>query len=191
MYDNEEEQKDTGLSTKKIAFMLAGVVFIIMIVVISIMSCSKKDEVQNQSELVSQVDDNYVQNKEKTQEGVEERDEVKDAEDPMGNDDVENVSNVDGNKDKNNAVIEVENIPVGNISDCESLISDKKYFIINDSTYVYALSLLMPIGKDGEYSVIDYFCSKATFDDVHEGESLKVQYSKDGSGRVAIMGISK
>ena len=71
----------------------------------------------------------------------------------------------------------------------DALIAGKDSFILNGQSYAYSISIIFP--RDGEYEIVNYFCPKKTYDAVNTGESIKVDYQLDESGKISITSISK
>lgn len=84
---------------------------------------------------------------------------------------------------------EVDAVNIENRYTSDALVSSKKMYLLDDSSYVYSLELLFPVGS--EYRTVKYLCSVASWNSVSMNESISVEYGLDDHGRVIILGLAK
>ena len=209
--DNLEEdtqegtQEESKSSLKKAGLFLALFVFIIIIVMISIRSCSiklkqSKDASQNSANEDTVGFDVNLE----TTEGISDETENSDVDtEKSAVSDTEKVvpsteesvasesSEIASSTDESNSteLLEVGTPSLGSEEQTSVIVSGKQVYTLDNSSYVYTVSLIFPNGED--YEVVKYFCSKRTYDGVSQGETVNVTYQRDANGLISITTISK
>ena len=84
----------------------------------------------------------------------------------------------------------VDKVEVLGTYEANVLVSAKSVYKVGNSSYAYALSMIIPIEGKG-YQLIDYLCSVSTWNSVNAGDSIVVTYGLDENGIVVVKGLSK
>lgn len=84
----------------------------------------------------------------------------------------------------------VDKVEVLGTYEANVLVSAKSVYKVGNSSYAYALSMIIPIEGKG-YQLIDYLCSVSTWNSVSAGDSIVVTYGLDENGIVVVKGLSK
>lgn len=71
----------------------------------------------------------------------------------------------------------------------DALISSKSIYLSDDGSYVYSLSLLIPMGEG--YRSVEYMCSVSSWKAVEMNESISVEYGMDSNGNIIILSLMK
>lgn len=71
----------------------------------------------------------------------------------------------------------------------DALISSKSIYLSDDGSYVYSLSLLIPLGEG--YRSVEYMCSVSSWKAVEMNESISVEYGMDSNGNIIILSLMK
>lgn len=150
----------------------------------------KENKDKEESEKVKEDSKNTVSNTEKS--GIDEE-ETPSVESSRENVDSVNTSNSNGvssnSTNSNNSFIEIGEPVLGESITVNALVSSKKSYLVDGKSYAYSIGVLLP-NEDG-YDIVNYYCPKKTYDAVSSGESIKVDYQVDESGKVSINSISK
>lgn len=205
------------MSMKKAGITIFSLLIIFIIILLTVRGCtiskkSEQKEVQNnQPEVVLQEKNNTTEKEntdkeesEKVEEGNKntssntvkngvEEEEISSIEDPRENADSTNTSNTNGvasnYTDSTNSFIEIGEPVLGESITVNALVSSKKSYLVDGKSYAYSIGVLLP-NEDG-YDIVNYYCPKKTYDAISSGESIKVDYQVDESGKVSINSISK
>ena len=150
----------------------------------------KENKDKEESEKVKEDSKNTVSNTEKS--GIDEE-ETPSVESSRENSDSVNTSNSNGvssnSTNSNNSFIEIGEPVLGESITVNALVSSKKSYLVDGKSYAYSIGVLLP-NEDG-YDIVNYYCPKKTYDAISSGESIKVDYQVDESGKVSINSISK
>ena len=150
----------------------------------------KENKDKEKSEKVKEDSKNTVSNTEKS--GIDEE-ETPSVESSRENVDSVNTSNSNGvssnSTNSNNSFIEIGEPVLGESITVNALVSSKKSYLVDGKSYAYSIGVLLP-NEDG-YDIVNYYCPKKTYDAISSGESIKVDYQIDESGKVSINSISK
>lgn len=150
----------------------------------------KENKDKEESEKVKEDSKNTVSNTEKS--GIDEE-ETPSVESSRENVDSVNTSNSNGvssnSTNSNNSFIEIGEPVLGESITVNALVSSKKSYLVDGKSYAYSIGVLLP-NEDG-YDIVNYYCPKKTYDAISSGESIKVDYQIDESGKVSINSISK
>ena len=150
----------------------------------------KENKDKEESEKVKEDSKNTVSNTEKS--GIDEE-ETPSVESSRENVDSVNTSNSNGvssnSTNSNNSFIEIGEPVLGESITVNALVSSKKSYLVDGKSYAYSIGVLLP-NEDG-YDIVNYYCPKKTYDAISSGESIKVDYQVDESGKVSINSISK
>lgn len=150
----------------------------------------KENKDKEESEKVKEDSKNTVSNTEKS--GIDEE-ETPSVESSRENVDSVNTSNSNGvssnSTNSNNSFIEIGEPVLGESITVNALVSSKKSYLVDGKSYAYSIGILLP-NEDG-YDIVNYYCPKKTYDAISSGESIKVDYQVDESGKVSINSISK
>jgi hypothetical protein len=150
----------------------------------------KENKDKEESEKVKEDSKNTVSNTEKS--GIDEE-ETPSVESSRENADSVNTSNSNGvssnSTNSNNSFIEIGEPVLGESITVNALVSSKKSYLVDGKSYAYSIGVLLP-NEDG-YDIVNYYCPKKTYDAISSGESIKVDYQIDESGKVSINSISK
>lgn len=150
----------------------------------------KENKDKEESEKVKEDSKNTVSNTEKS--GIDEE-ETPSVESSRENADNVNTSNSNGvssnSTNSNNSFIEIGEPVLGESITVNALVSSKKSYLVDGKSYAYSIGVLLP-NEDG-YDIVNYYCPKKTYDAISSGESIKVDYQVDESGKVSINSISK
>lgn len=205
------------MSMKKAGITIFSLLIIFIIILLTVRGCtiskkSEQKEVQNsQPEVVLQEKNNTTEKEnidkeesEKVEEGNKntssntvkngvEEEEISSIEDPRENADSTNTPNTNGvasnYTDSSNSFIEIGEPVLGESITVNALVSSKKSYLVDGKSYAYSIGVLLP-NEDG-YDIVNYYCPKKTYDAISSGESIKVDYQVDESGKVSINSISK
>lgn len=208
------EMEENRSSLKKYGIIVAILVLLLIISLLSLHSCSisKKDDVTTPSNVEDSValipEEGGISGEEEDAtkveevEGVESQ-EVLEAEESEG-DIPQSESSVESETttEKENAnvpsvedditgagLLEVDEPALGKLLETSVIVSGKKVYKVNDNGYAFSVSLIFP--SNGEYEVVEYFCSKKIYDGVVDGETITASYQVDAEGHVAITSISR
>ena len=150
----------------------------------------KENKDKEESEKVKEDSKNTISNTEKS--GIDEE-ETPSVESFSENSDSVNTSNSNGvssnSTNSNNSFIEIGEPVLGESITVNALVSSKKSYLVDGKSYAYSIGILLP-NEDG-YDIVNYYCPKKTYDAISSGESIKVDYQIDESGKVSINSISK
>lgn len=150
----------------------------------------KENKDKEESEKVKEDSKNTLSNTEKS--GIDEE-ETPSVESSRENVDSVNTSNSNGvssnSTNSNNSFIEIGEPVLGESITVNALVSSKKSYLVDGKSYAYSIGVLLP-NEDG-YDIVNYYCPKKTYDAISSGESIKVDYQVDESGKVSINSISK
>lgn len=205
------------MSMKKAGITIFSLLIIFIIILLTVRGCtiskkSEQKEVQNsQPEVVLQEKNNTTEKEntdkgeyEKVEEGNKntssntikngvEDGEISSIEDHRENADSTNTPNANGvasnYTDSSNSFIEIGEPVLGESITVNALVSSKKSYLVDGKSYAYSIGVLLP-NEDG-YDIVNYYCPKKTYDAISSGESIKVDYQVDESGKVSINSISK
>lgn len=92
--------------------------------------------------------------------------------------------------EKGSGLQEVAEPVLGELQQTTAMVSSKKVYNINDSSYAYAISLVLLTGENQTTSV-EYFCPRKTYDALSTADSVTVQYQVDSNGIISVASVSK
>lgn len=84
---------------------------------------------------------------------------------------------------------EVAEPVLGELKSTTAMISSKKIYNLDNTSYAYSITLVLLTGEN-ETTSVEYFCPKKTFDAVSTADSVTAQYQVDSNGIVSIATIS-
>lgn len=154
------------MSIKKAGIILSSLVLVVIIVLITIKGFSINKKVE---------DVNTEDNKQKQEVSIE----------PSTGTN----SNINSNSTGAPSFKEVVDPTLNELASINALVSSKKAFITNDNSYIYSVGVLVPNGE--EFTIVNYYCPKKVYDSVSMGDSVKVDYQLDDSGRISIYSINR
>lgn len=73
----------------------------------------------------------------------------------------------------------------------QAVVSSKSIFLSDSGSYVYEVDFLVLTDDNGEYSTFSYFCPKTTYDALTKGDSVNVEYQVDSSGNVSVGAVTR
>lgn len=150
----------------------------------------KENKDKEESEKVKEDSKNTVSNTEKSGIDEEETPSVESSRENVDSVNTSNSNRVSSNStNSNNSFIEIGEPVLGESITVNALVSSKKSYLVDGKSYAYSIGVLLP-NEDG-YDIVNYYCPKKTYDAISSGESIKVDYQIDESGKVSINSISK
>lgn len=103
----------------------------------------------------------------------------------------ENAQVSEGTSDNSSEVTlkKVDSMDIVEKYSSDALISSKSIYLSDDGSYVYSLSLLIPLGEG--YRSVEYMCSVSSWKAVEMNESISVEYGMDNNGNIIILSLMK
>lgn len=103
----------------------------------------------------------------------------------------ENAQVSEGTSDNSSEVTlkKVDSMDIVEKYSSDALISSKSIYLSDDGSYVYSLSLLIPLGEG--YRSVEYMCSVSSWKAVEMNESISVEYGMDSNGNIIILSLMK
>lgn len=203
--NSEVDVKPVKLSRMATAGILIAGLFIILIIIITIHSCSleKKvntspssegtvsvtevvtEEVQNQGEVSSKIDENSAVSNEVAPTSNEESSMVDSG---VNNETTNNSYTGTNSTVSENTLNEVVLPAFGNSLQSKGIVVSKHSYTYQGS-YVYGVSISVLVGENTQ--TVQYFCPKKTYDALSSTDTVTVEYQQDSAGNVSINSISK
>lgn len=196
------------MSMKKAGTIVSSLILLLIIVVVAFRSCSisKKDTTTSSSSSTSSSTSSIK--------GEDSNREVLDNDSTSGNKDVDvinkevsnngNIDNINKKEEPNNdsinskdvnttskstTLVKVDEPSLSKMESTKVLVSSKGVFKL-DNIYLYSLGLIFPKETGEGYSIINYYCSKKTYDAISKGDTVIVNYQLDGNSNISISSIA-
>lgn len=202
--DVVEEKK--GISPKKASIVIAVGILLVLIILLTIRSCSISKKVDSGE--VSQNGVRVVSSEANQNPAPVEGNTVKQEELPAEaeNTDTSNSSETGVNEENtvtpepskeevpevvegNLSISEVEEPALGEELSTSTLVSGKSIYRVDDVSYTYSVQLIFPDGD--KFKIVKYFCPRKTWESVNSGDSINAVYQVDAEGVISVSSISK
>ena len=192
--------KPVKLSRVATTCILVALALCVMILIITVKSCSLEKKVNNSqpTEPSKMVSEKVVESDENLGEDYEKNDENSSYFDEVESTSAENTTSVIsgtpsteiGNSTAGDGgeLVEVVLPEFSNIKETTGIVVSKRSFTYKGS-YVYGVSLSVLIGDTTE--TVQYFCPKKTYDALNSTDTITAEYQMDSDGNVSIVSISK
>lgn len=193
--DNNESKdiKPVKLGRGATAGIIIAGIFVVMITVLTIKSCTIEKKVnssENQrstisvTEVVTKEPENVTEIAPKIDENSAISQEVVTTSPEISNPN----NSTTGNTNEGTSLKEVVLPAFGNELETTGIVLSKHAYSYENS-YIYGVSISMLVGENTQ--TVQYFCPKNTYDALSSADTLKVKYQQDSSGAISIMSISK
>lgn len=186
------------MSMKKAGTIVSSLILLLIIIVVAFRSCSisKKDTTTSNSSSTSSSTSSIK--------GEDSNREVLDNDNTSGNKEVSNNDNINKKEEPNNdsingkdvnttsestTLVKVDEPSLNKMESTKVLVSSKGVFKL-DNIYLYSLGLIFPKETGEGYSIINYYCSKKTYDAISKGDTVIVNYQLDGKNNISISSIA-
>lgn len=192
--DNEiKDIKPVKLGRGATAGIIIAGIFVIMITVLTIKSCTIEKKVNSSvnqgstisvTEAVTKETENVTENAPKIDETSAISQEVVTTSPEIPNSN----NSMTGNTNDGTSLKEVVLPAFGNELETTGIVLSKHSYLY-ENCYIYGVSISMLVGENTQ--TVQYFCPKNTYDALSSADTLKVKYQQDSSGAISIMSISK
>lgn len=193
--DNNESKdvKPVKLGRGATAGIIIAGIFVVMIAVLTIKSCTIEKKVnssENQgstisvTEVVTKEPENVTEIAPKIDENSTISQEIVTTSPEIPNPN----NSTTGNTNEGTSLKEVALPAFGNELETTGIVLSKHAYSYENS-YIYGVSISMLVGENTQ--TVQYFCPKNTYDALSSADTLKVKYQQDSSGAISIMSISK
>lgn len=213
-----KEDEPVKFNKVKTCFIFVAFLIVVMIVIMTIRSCSISKEVNSQSneqiEQTQQSDSNNVITSTRSTDSEKlENATVEDGLDSSGVDSSNeaNISDISGDTENNSSNGEITDVKESEEGSSESgltlqevsepqlseninvqaVVASKSIFLSEAGSYVYQVDFLVLTDDNGSYNTLSYFCPKTTYDALTKGDSVNVEYQSDSSGNISISSVSR
>lgn len=201
----EEEQKETSsapvkevkpvkIGRKGIALMLTGLILVIIIVILTLHSCTVEKQLNNPSSGGSGKTAIVETNKPQSSGGSEttnfhENSSVNDVPGSSGPSETTSKNNGNspsGNNSSSGELQQVAEPSLSKVVNASGMVKSKKIYHVG-SSYMYCVNIAM-ISGDKTVDVY-YYCGRKAYDTVYAGQAVIVSYQVDSEGNISVYAV--